>query len=225
VGNHDLISNNWQVSQPSTLAHIFRRSKWIKKLDEINEMDVFIKGYSYYTNIEGDIKEKGLLTKSKARVKIALVHCFLTEKKFLPTVLHIPVGEINTNYDLILASHNHTPFRKVINNTEFINLGAIGLRNISEADIRPRVVLIDTDKDSIKFISLGSAKPKEEIFDLEKVVENKKFENEINKFIASLETTKFEDISIQGMVIEIGRQNNTNKEIVNELLERINKEK
>ena len=73
VGNHDLIGARWENSKASVLAHIFRRSKLVDKLDTIETEDYFIKGYDYYFGIEEDFNNKGLFTDSKAKIKIAIL--------------------------------------------------------------------------------------------------------------------------------------------------------
>lgn len=226
-GNHDEQNNSPQLSKATSLDHCFRRSKFINYLDKINGSNVLIKGYDYYTGIENDIKEKGLIIKSEAKLKIAVIHAFITEKPFLSSVMHIQMKDINTNFDIVLCSHYHHGWnQKVIGKgIRFINPSCIGRLSIDEIDISPQIVLMDTNKDTVKFIPLKSAKPKEEIFDLTKVQEKKVFEQEIDNFIASLETTKFDDLDIQGTIIEVGRQSKVKKEIVDELLERINREK
>jgi hypothetical protein len=140
---------------------------------------------------------------------------------FLPQVLHIPISKLESNLDIIFSSHNHTPFTKIIDDVKFINLGAIGRRDISEIDIEPSIVLLDTEKRSTKVIKLKSAKPKEEIFDLTKIKQIKNFENDIEKFIASLNTTNFTSLDLLGQIKEIGKKQKVDEEIIKEVENRI----
>ena len=221
-GNHDEISNNPNLSKASSLDHCFRRSKYINHLDEINDKNIYIKSYDYYTGIEEEINQKGLITESKVKCKIAVVHAFLIEKPFIATVLHSQIQKIDTDYDIVLCGHNHRGWGiEIVEGIRFVNPSCIGRLKIDEIDITPRVVFINTDTDKIEFIPLKSAKPKEEVFDLTKVAEKKEFENEIDNFIASLETTTFTDLDVAGVIVEIGKQNKVDKEIVKELLGRV----
>jgi DNA repair exonuclease SbcCD nuclease subunit len=222
TGNHPLFGHSWELSKATSLAHIFRRTQMIKKLDLIETDDCIIKGYDYFHDCEAKIKEEGLFYGKKTKKwKIALVHAFLTKDKFLPSVLHIPIVEINTDYDLVLSGHNHHPFSKIIDETKFVNIGCLGRRDINEGNIEPSIALLDTEKQSVKIIKLKSAKHKEEIFDLAKVAQNKTFEDNIDKFIASLETTKFTELDILGQIKEIGKKENIDPEVIKEVENRI----
>jgi DNA repair exonuclease SbcCD nuclease subunit len=225
-GNHDELNNHPELSKASSLDHIFRRSKFIKHLDILEDEKIIIKGYDYYYGIENNIKENGLICPIKnKKFRIAIIHAFFTEKPFLPSVLHIPIQEIETNFDLILSGHNHIYFHKIIDETEFYNLGCIGRLDINEGDVEPSVLFIDTNEKVYRVIKLKSAKKKEEIFDLKKIEVNKIFEEDINKFIASIETTTFESLDLCGIIEEIGKQKEIDREIIRGLTERINNHK
>lgn len=224
VGNHPQINHNWSVSQATTMAHIFRRSKLIRKLDTLEYPDVLIKGIDYEKDIETIIKENGIQVDSITQGwKIAIIHALITPKPFLPTVNHIVAGEIECNYDLILCAHYHQPFVKIIDDVTYINPGAIGRTSIDEADIKPSVVLLNTEKRSYKLIELKSAKPKEEVFDLTKIAVKKEFNSEIEKFIESLQTTQFSDLDLIGIAKEICRKSEVNEEITKLIIDRITK--
>jgi len=222
VGNHPLIGHNWKLSEATTLAHIIRRTDFIKKLDIFEDDNIIIKGFDYEHGIEENILNDGLiLGKETKKWKIAIVHAFITPKPFLPQVLHVCVDDINTDFDLVLMGHYHHPWSKIINEVKFINPGCIGRLKIDEADIEPSIVLLDTEKRETEIVKLKSAKPKEEVFDLKKIVEKKNFEDDINKFIASLDTTEFSELNLLGMVKEIGKQKKIDKEVIAEVINRI----
>ena len=224
-GNHDQINHSSDLSNASALAHIFRRSKFISHLEEIKDNKSIIKGFDYYHNIEEDIKEKGLYYSDKTKKwKIAIVHAFITEKPFLPQVMHIPIQDISSDYDVILVSHNHQQFGiKTKGKTKYINIGCLGRQSIQEAKTTPQVLFIDTDKQEIYPIILKTAKPKEEVFDLEKVEEIKKYEKDIDNFIESLNSAKVEGLNLRGLVESICREKNENKEVTDCIIKRISK--
>jgi DNA repair exonuclease SbcCD nuclease subunit len=221
-GNHSEEGHSKENSKATVLAHLFRTSNWMKYLDLLELDDCIIKGFDYYHDCEQNIKDNGLiLDKETKKWKIAIVHAFITEKKFLDKVLHIPYTKIKTNFDLVLSGHLHHPFNKTIDDTIFLNTGCVGRLKTSEVDIEPSIALLDTETRSFKIIKLKSAKPKEEIFDLTKIQEIKAFESDIEKFIASLKSTKFNKLDLLGMIKEIGKQRNIEKDVIQEVENRI----
>jgi DNA repair exonuclease SbcCD nuclease subunit len=222
-GNHEEFGHSVETSESTTLKHVFKRCKLINHLDILEGKDYVIFGKDYYHNIEEDLLNNGWVVDKKynKKLKIGIVHGFLTLTPFLPQVLHIPISKLESNLDIIFSSHNHTPFTKIIDDIKFINLGAIGRRDISEIDIEPNIVLLDSEKRSTKVIKLKSAKPKEEIFDLTKIKQIKNFENDIEKFIASLNTTNFTSLDLLGQIKEIGKKQKVDKEIIEEVENRI----
>ena len=62
---------------------------------------------------------------------------------------------------------------------------------------------------------------KEEVFDLSKIAIKKEFNSEIEKFIESLQTTTFNDLDLLGIAKEICKRSEVNKEVEDEVLNRI----
>jgi len=222
VGNHPMINHNYSVSQATTIAHMFRRCKFIKKLETIEDKDYLIQGIDYQKDIETIIKKDGIKMVSKdKRWTIVVVHALITPKAFLPVINHIQAKDVDSDYDLVLCGHLHQPFIKVYDDVTYVNPGSIGRTSIDEADIAPSVVLLDTDKRSYKIIKLKSAKPKEEIFDLTKIEQKKEFNSEIELFISSLQTTTFTDLDLVGVAKEICKRSDVDKEVEDEVISRI----
>lgn len=224
-GNHDCIGHDPSLSKASTLAHIFRRSDLISHFNmhvDSNEKYV-IESYDYFHNIENKIKEKGLIcSRPNAKFKIGIVHAFITLTPFLPQVMHVVAKDIKTNFDVVLVAHYHQAWGiKEINGTKFINIGCLGRTGIDEVDIKPQALLIDTDTREIEFIPLKSAKPGKEVFNIEKIAELKKFDKNIDDFINSLKGTKFKSLNIKGIIEEIAKQKNIDREVVDCTVERI----
>jgi len=224
-GNHDEINGNIETSKGSSLAHICRRSKLINILndnDDLNE-EFTIKPLHYKHGIEDEIKENGIIFSKDSlnSWKIAIVHAFVTEKPFLPQVMHIVYDKIKTNADLILIAHYHHNWNKKVENTEYLDIGCLGRLNINEADIEPSMLILDTEKRSYEIIKLKSAKPGSEIFDLSKIKEIKEFDNNINNFISSLQSTKVQSLSIRGIITDICKENKVEKEVENLIIEKI----
>ena len=222
VGNHPMINHNYSVSQATTLCHMFRRSKYIKKLETIEDKDYLIQGIDYQKDIETIIKTNGLkVGESMKKWNIAVVHALITPKAFLPIINHIQAKDVECDYDLVLCAHLHQPFVKIFDDVTYVNPGSIGRTSIDEADIEPSVAIIDTNLRQYKIIKLKSAKPKEEVFDLTKIVKKKEFNNEIELFISSLQTTTFNDLDLLGISKEICKRSNVDKEVEEEVINRI----
>lgn len=225
-GNHDEISHNPKLSKRTSLAHIFRRSKLINHLDMIDiENKIQIVGFDYYHGIEEDIKNNNLLYQEDLNpkaLKIAVIHAFITLKPFLPNVLHVTVKDIKTNFDALLCAHNHKGWGiKEINDTKFINIGCIGRTGIDEMKVIPQVLFIDTNKKEFKTIPLKSVKPNEEIFNIQKIEESKQYEKDIENFVKSIESTKFQGLNIRGKLEEIAKEKKVDKEIIDDIAKRI----
>jgi len=227
-GNHDEVGNDWKLSKSSTLAHIFRRSKMINELKEIKDKTVFIKGYSYYHGIENDIKEKGLMCPKTDKLKIAVLHAMVTLKPLPYTAMHIIAKDIKTNYDIVLVAHNHKGWGEYhlvqppYKTTNFINIGALGRKKSDEMDIEPSVLFIDTEKLPVRIIKLPF-KPKEEVFNLEKIAEAKKNTKDIKDFINSIKDVKWEGLNIRSLVTDICKEKNIPKHIEKRMTDSISK--
>lgn len=225
-GNHDEIGHNWELSKGSSLAHIFRRSVIINELTllpDVKKFDSVLQGFEYYHNIEQDIKEKGLVCKTKGKgFKIAVLHALVTPKPFLPQVMHIPIKDIKTDFNVVLVAHNHYGWGiKGYNGVKFINIGCIGRTGIDEVKITPTVAYIDTETQEIRLIPLKTAKKSSEVFDIEKVEIAKKFEQNIDNFIKSLDSTKFQSLDLRGLIEYLAKENNTDKDVKEEVIKRI----
>lgn len=224
-GNHDLIGHDWKLSKSTTLAHIFRRCPLIKILNTLEGENYYIEGYNFYHNIEKDIKDNGLVCKDKSdKWKIAITHMMLTLKPFHPSVLHIVAKDCKTNYDVVANGHYHKPWGiKEINRTKFVNIGSLTRRTKDEMDIKPSVLLIDTDTRELKIIELKTVKLSNEVFDLEKIKTLEEFDDNIDEFIASIEDAELESIDLIGKIEEIGKISNADRVIIDELVNRANK--
>ena len=222
-GNHDCICHNPELSSNTTLDHMFRRSKYIKHLDRLsNDKTYFIYGWDYFHGIEEAINKSGMRCDFKGK-KIAVVHAMIMEKPFLPSVAHCVIGKFKCDYDLVLVGHNHTQFGLIKHeNTLFVGIGSLARLTVAKSDLdnKPSVAIIDTEGE-LKIIELKSAKPAKDVFDLENIKEDIIFDDKVDNFIRSLEDTKFQSLSLVGMVQEIIKQNNCEDEVKEELIKRI----
>jgi len=224
-GNHDEIGHNPDLSGSSILDHIFRRSTKINHLESHLFDDIYIEGFDYRHGIERQIKEKGLISSTDAdKKKIAVVHAFMTFEKFLPQVLHTTIGEVKTDFNLVLIAHCHFEQGiKKIGGTTFIGIGSLARMTVAKRDIDriPNVLFIDTEKSILEIIPLKSAKKPEEVFDLKRLGEKRDYESSINQFIDSLENTKFQSLNLRGVIETLSRNQGYDKEVIEEVVDRI----
>ena len=223
-GNHDEQFYNIELSKSTTLQHMFNRSVLINCLDVIENDNIYIKGFHYSHNCEEKIKEEGLFHDKKDKLTIAIVHALITEKPLPYSAMHLCYKQLKTNYDYILVAHNHHPFKFKLNNTTIWDIGCTGRRKIDEKDIEPSVLLIDTSTKKFEIIKLKSAKKGEEVFDLEKIEKQKEFEGNIINFIESLNNVKLQSLDIRGRITEIAKETKVEKEVLDEVIQRIGRE-
>ena len=224
-GNHDQRFHNTELSNSTTLAHIFRRCKMINHLELMldKEKDIHVEGFDYYHNIEEALKKDGLMSSgSNCSWKIAIVHSFISLKPFLPQVMHIQAKDIKTDFDVVLCAHFHNYWGvEEVNGAKYVNLGAFGRTGIGESDKMPKCLFVDSETKALEIIDLKSAKKGEEVFDLEKVKKIKSFDTDIDEFVKSLESTEFQGLNLRGVVENIGKEKNVNPTIIKEIIDRI----
>jgi len=223
-GNHDLYGHHLSTTNSgnSSLAHILRRSDRIKHITALKPIrDTIITGYDYYHDIEQDIATGLISIEQSDSFKIAIIHALVTEKPFLPQVMHIVAKNIKTNYDLCLLGHYHQPFDITIDKTRFLNIGCLGRTSIDESNIEPSIALIDTDTRKIDIIKLKNTKTQKEAFNIDKIEQAKHYESNIEEFIKALNSTKFQGLNLRGIVENIGREQQISKDIIKTIIDRI----
>lgn len=218
-GNHDLQNYNLETSKATSLAHMIRRSKYVKHLNEIEDKNIYIKGYDCSFEAEYKLKEEGLFHTSKKK-SIAIIHQFVTLKSFIQSVAHIVAKELKTNYNVIWNSHYHLPFDSEVNNHRFINLGSIGRTSINEQH-EPQVAILDTDTLEIQKIKLTSAKKAKDIFDLEKYEELKDNKKSIKDFINSLNSATWQASDLNSQIEIIGKEQKVEKQVIKYIQDKI----
>ena len=221
-GNHAQLYHSLEHSRYTGLSHLQKRSELFKYLNQdfgIKECN--IKGYEYNHSIEEELKHDGIIVEgNKDTWKIAIVHAFICPKKF-PYASHVVCDDIKTNADIVLVAHYHAEWEKKVGNTLFKDIGCIGRRSITEKNINPKILIIDTDKREIKEVLLKSAKQPEEIFDLTKVDEIKEMDNNIDTFIKSLEDVQFQGIDTKERIKFAAKELKSEKTVVDCLINKI----
>lgn len=224
-GNHCMYFRNKSISNlKSSMAHAERRSKYFQYFNILKKDNFEIRQIDYYHDIETDLKEgkhqEKLQFENEKNWNIVLIHAFIYDKKF-PFASHIIYKDIQTNANLILVSHVHKQWSGKNSKTEFVDIGNLGRRSITEANIEPSCVLLDTEKRSHEIIKLKSAKKGSEVFDLEKYKDEKQKDANIDDFIKSLESVDFQSSKIEDIISKIAKEQNIDKEVVELIIKRM----
>jgi len=220
-GNHCQIGHHKSTSGGSSLAHMFRRCKLLKDVNEILQPEFNIRFVDYEHNLEEKIKTEGIHFSCHENMwKIAIVHIMITPSYF-PTEQHIIAEAVETNANLVIVAHYHEPWTKKVGNTQFLDIGAFGRTSIRGAKNTPSVLLLDTKKRSYEIIPLKSAKPGNQVFDI-----NKKEQEEISNiglenFISSLKDFKANSLDLRGTVEQISKEQKIERPIVDLIFSKI----
>jgi DNA repair exonuclease SbcCD nuclease subunit len=231
-GNHSTYFHDIEHQYNTTLNHILRRSKnfeYLTHFGSFGNKAFEIKPVEYSHNIEDELKNNGIICDLQSNKdnkdvwRIAIVHAFVTPKSFRDDVLHVVCDDIKTNADLVLVAHYHSPWQKKVGNTQYTDIGCFGRRSITEYNIQPSCILLDTDKRSYEVILLKSAKSGTEIFDLSKKEQIKEFEGKITAFIDDLKDISVQSLDLKGIIVDLGKKNNVDKDIVDILINKLEK--
>jgi len=229
-GSHSMLGHHRDTSKGSSLAHMIRRSKLLSDKIDIEDEFCRIVFIEHEHGIEAKIKEEGISVggelkaaneQRKSPWKIAITHCMITPKPFRPDVLHVVADEINTDADLILTAHYHQPWEKKIGKTQFVDIGCFGRTEISEANVEPSVLLLDSEKRTYKLIKLSSAKKGEEVFDLSKKEHEGEINGDLETFISSLKDFKSQSLDLRGCIEMIGKESNVERPVIDIVLNKL----
>lgn len=194
-GNHDCYNASTSLSESSSLAHVFRRSK-LKHLTNLEFDDIIIEGQDYCFNIEKPLNECGGMIDSN-KFKILVPHAMFVDSE-VAFMTCIPMSKFMTNADMVFVSHNHAQYGiKKIGNTTFVCPGALSRGSVSQDDLdrKPAVAVIDTKANTAKLHYLKCAKPTSEIFDLQKIAEQKQDSAKIQSFLRNLESVQINNLN------------------------------
>ena len=227
-GNHDEIGHNPNLSGESMLDHIFRRSKCIREMGAraLRDETAFVQGFDYYHGIENDIREKGLMCCMPHLncPKIAVVHGMITPFSLHPKIMQVKTSEIKTDFNLVLCGHFHQEFGfHKEGKVTYVGIGAFARMSIAEWDVKrvPNMLIVNTHLPMMKVVPLKTAKPWESLFDLAAIQEQDKFENRIDDFIHSLESTKVQGLSLRGVIEDIAKRDGVDRKVIDEVVRRI----
>ncbi len=226
LGNHAMHCGHIENSIDTGLYHLQKRSKMLHYLRELGNKndDYRIIGIDYFYDIEDWLKNTifdRFNYMGKELYTIYIIHAMITPKPFFKNASYIVPKDIKGNADLILCSHYHHSFSQKIGNTEFLNIGCFGRLNITEANIEPSVLLLDTEKRSYEIIKLKSAKPGNQVFDLIHHAEAKLTEKNIDDFITSLQGTEFITLDLLGQLEKLVKEGKVELKVKDHIIQKI----
>jgi DNA repair exonuclease SbcCD nuclease subunit len=224
-GNHNQVGHHKETSSKTSTAHMFRRCKLLREANDIIEKTHIIKFYDYDHAIEETIKSNGIMFDKTPKWKVAFAHMMITEKPFLPTVLHVQAKDIKTNADLVVVSHYHIPWKLQVGKTLFLDPGCIGRTSIAESDVVPSVLFLDFSQKSetmnYEIIPLKSAKKASEVFNIHDHMDLKTNEKELQTFIDSLKDFTVQDLDLRGSIEYIGKQQKIERPVIERILSKL----
>jgi DNA repair exonuclease SbcCD nuclease subunit len=221
VGNHDV--NAYVTSDRNNGLGVLFEAGAVERLDELvfNDKKIVIRGVHVFLDPKlGDY----FFTERKHDdyYKIIVSHNFIIPHDVLFEAVH--PSQVKTNANLIALGHYHKEFLHHEGNTTFMNPGSISRWSINEQH-QPKVVILDTELNTLTNVLLKCALPADEIFDLASAAEIKSTEMNLQAFVDSLENTSFNNMDIEQVVLAEGNKQNIPQTIIDLVLERIRKAK
>lgn len=110
-----------------------------------------------------------------------------------------------------------------VGNTTVIGLGALARLTADKKDYmrKPKIAILDTETKDIEVIELKTAKPYKEVFNLELIAKKKSIDNNLEAFVNSLDKTELQSIDTLGLIVEIGKKQNVDKNVINSITKKI----
>ena len=191
--------------------------------------DVVICGTPHTFWVDDDSQNYYHLKYNKSKLQIQLTHGMLLEHS--APFQYTLIDDINTESDIVLGAHYHPGWKKIkrINNTWFVNPGAIA-RLDNTGNIRiPKILIIDTqNKDNLfKLIPLQSAIEhpfKEKIKESQEEVSY----TVVSKIMSLIQKTQVDIVDIKKQLPLVAKELQYDNEVLEEafnLIEEASKEK
>lgn len=221
VGNHDV--NAYVTSDRNNGLGVLFESGAVERLDELvlDDKKVIIRGVHVYLDPkQGDY----FFTDKKydSYCKIVASHNFIIPHE-VPFAAVLP-SQVKTNANIIALGHYHKTFNVYENHTAFINPGSISRWSVNEQH-QPQVFILDTLLGTISATQLKCALPAAEIFDLVSAAEIKSTEMNLQAFVDSLESTNFENVDVEHVILTEGNKQSVTQGIIDLSLEKVRKAK
>ena len=230
AGNHDIFGHNPDTLD-RTILGLFAHYKVINLIKSPIKLspEITLSGTSFYHDIENSLQ--AFQIEKETKYHIHLVHAMITIKPFKFSNF-ILTKDIETNADVIAVGHQHFGFEShKINDTYFVNPGAVArLSAIPDNLYRtPQIAIVNfvegiKEKEiNIKYLELPSSPLGKDVFDFKKINELKARSEQIEKFVASLDSPQLQSLNIRELIDKIAKEENIQEEIKSEVLNRLEK--
>lgn len=217
-GQHDM---RYRTKPNTALMALYHSTPNIFLLDNTSEKfsDTHIYGCSYNSEVPEPDR--------KTVFNILLIHRMIIDKKlwskqeeYEPSNLFLRQHE----FDLIVSGDNHQPFDcKTPGGRWLFNCGAMMRNKIDMVEHKPYVVIFDTETKEHEKVYIP-IKPAEEVFKMDKAIEEKEKNQELEAFVSGLSTNKEMDLKFEDNLAAYIRENQIPDEIssiaINSLKER-----
>jgi len=225
IGNHDVTGYNLDSVRNSGLGVLFEAEAVTKlNLEEYPNEKIAIKAIHVEYDPQNFGKAYIFDEKYKDYIRIIISHNYVIPEKEMPFGFVHP-KDIETNAHLVLCGHYHKPFTFSSGNeykTLWVNPGSLCRWNVLE-DHQPKFILvtIENGKWEIKQLPLQNGKNKKEVFNLELIDLQKKQEQDVKKFVQSLEQTAFQNVDVEELISKIGKEQNLDPNIIELVLKKV----
>ena len=220
VGNHDV--NAYVTTDRNNGLGVLFESGAVGQLTELvwDNHKVILRGIDVYL----DPKQGNYMfdEKYKDYCKIVASHNFIIHHE-VPFEAVLP-SQVNTNANIIALGHYHKSFNMYEKSTAFINPGSISRWAVNEQH-QPQVFIIDTTSGVISAVPLKTSLLATEIFDLAGAAEMKSTEMNLQTFVDSLESTSFENVDVENVILTEGNKQGILKDIVDIALAKVQQAK
>lgn len=236
LGNHDIFGQNPETQDHTVLGVMFHAGI----VDLLNRGDVRyiekdglvlqLTGSPFHYDVDRrNPKEDYYVKKQNADVAIHIVHAMLVDQPYFfgPFTL---IYDVKTEADIVLSGHYHPGFHKVhyVNGTYFANPGSLTRSKCTRESLTrmPKVLLIDIHaKDEIAFreVYLESARPGEEVFDLDAIERAEERRQFVENWDRQLElmTQDYKSIDPMSIIDRISQEESIDPEVIRRAKKRL----
>ena len=217
LGGHDIEARNLHLLSNTSIGVLFNTNVFADW-----------KSYPQFTSINfTDELPKNLIADSSEKYKIIVIHNMIVPSNQKYPFEYLSPEQVQTNADLVLCGHWHSPFLERVNKTTFINPGSLLRLTSAKGDMNRdvQVLFIDTEKRELEFIKLKSGKPYQEVFNIggiEKEHELSEKSEKFKQFFSQLKTFNVDYLNDFSLLLtSYGKQIGVESVILEESIKRI----
>jgi len=235
-GNHEIFGYNLSTV-PRTALGLLARIGVVRLLsrepvvieDKTKGFSIYLTGQGFHGDIDRSQADYQTgLDNNLAGWKVHVIHSMLLESPLPNGVAHILIRDLETDADMILASHFHAGFvtQRCRSGALCVNPGALGRVRADIAELyRPvQVALLQFDQEGIRAdrIQLDSARPGSEVLSRDYLTQQAEREDRTGRFLellASEGESRF--LEIREIVEDIARRESLPAAVIQDALRRI----